>query len=103
MGRSQLARNALFAQYRWHVRPEEIVVSAAHLRDGALSVARISLAELSLARGVIEPGHREPVRAVPQDPLTQHPADFPCTTDPWVCKWCNYGELRGRRTASLGR
>jgi hypothetical protein len=95
--RLQLACYALFAQYRWHVKPEEIVVTAAYLRDGSVSVGRISPAELSLARGVIESGHRELAKAVPREPPTQHPPDFPCTSDPWVCKWCNYGELCGRR------
>jgi len=94
--RLQLACYALFAQYRWHVRPEEIVVSAAYLRDGVVSPSFLSPAELSLARGVVESGYKQLAKAVPRGPLSQHPPDFPCTTDPWPCKWCNYGELCAR-------
>jgi len=78
------------------VRPEEIVVSAAYLRDGVVSPSFLSPAELALARGAVEPGYKQLAKAMPRDPLSQHPPDFPCTTDPWVCKWCNYRELCGR-------
>lgn len=72
-------------------------MTAACLRDGVVSPNLLSPAELSLARGAIESGHRELARAVPRESLTQHPSDFPCTSAPWACEWCNYGELCGRR------
>jgi len=64
--RLQLACYALFAQYRWHVRPEEIVVSTAYLRDGVVSPGFLSPDELTLARGVVESGYRQLAKAVPR-------------------------------------
>jgi hypothetical protein len=76
--------------------PEEIAVTAAYLRDGVVSAGQINPSELSLARGAVESGHRELTKAVPREPLSQHPADFPCTSGPWARRWCNYRELWGR-------
>jgi len=76
-------------------------VSAAYLRDRAVSAAPIGSAELPLARGRVEPWYRKPAKAVPRGALTRHSADLTRTIETRACEWCDRVQSLSRRSADV--